>query len=105
MGAVFAVPYARAPGWPGPLADLRTAGFQVLALTPAPDARRLDEIAPDRADRVAVVLGTEGAGLSAAAAELADLKVRIPMAAGIDSLNVAAAAAVAFWELGGRPVD
>ena len=74
-------------------------------MTPAPDARALDEIERDHAGRLAVVLGTEGAGLSEQAASLADVRVRIPMAAGIDSLNVAAAAAVAFWELVSGPTE
>jgi tRNA G18 (ribose-2'-O)-methylase SpoU len=102
MGAVFGVPYARAPHWPAALADLRTAGFRVLALTPAPDARALNDIHADPDQALAVVLGTEGAGLSARAAALSDDRIRIPMMAGIDSLNVAAAAAVAFWVLGRR---
>lgn len=102
MGAVFGVPYARAPRWPAALPDLRDAGFRLLALTPAPDAVALDQIEYDAAGRVAVVLGTEGAGLSAGATALTDVRVRIPMMAGIDSLNVASAAAVAFWELGER---
>jgi tRNA G18 (ribose-2'-O)-methylase SpoU len=100
MGAVFTVPYAKAREWPQALEHLQSQGFQVLALTPADDAVPLDKLAIDPARAVAVVLGTEGAGLSAAAAAAADLRVRIPMTAGIDSLNVASAAAVAFWELG-----
>jgi tRNA G18 (ribose-2'-O)-methylase SpoU len=102
MGAVFGVPYARAPHWPGALAELQAQGFRVLALTPAPDAIALDQISDDMDTRIAVVLGTEGAGLSDRAAALADERVRIPMMAGIDSLNVASAAAVAFWVLGER---
>ncbi|HEX3824424.1 MAG TPA: RNA methyltransferase [Mycobacteriales bacterium] len=102
MGAVFWVPYARAPRWPGALSELRTAGFRVIALTPSPDAEALDRITVDGPERLAVVLGTEGAGLSERAAALADQRVRIPMMAGIDSLNVGAAAAVAFWALGQR---
>jgi tRNA G18 (ribose-2'-O)-methylase SpoU len=101
MGAVFAVPYTRAPHWPGAIEELKAAGFQVLALTPAPDAAPLDALRFDRS-RLAVVLGTEGAGLSPVAARLADHRLRIPMVAGIDSLNVAAAAAIAFWVLGRR---
>ncbi|HWB67011.1 MAG TPA: RNA methyltransferase [Mycobacteriales bacterium] len=99
MGAVFSLPYARATSRPEWLAELRSAGFTVAALTPAPDAVPLDEVnfAPD--DRVALLLGTEGEGLSQASIAGADLAVRIPMTAGIDSLNVAAAAAVAFWAL------
>jgi tRNA G18 (ribose-2'-O)-methylase SpoU len=102
MGAVFTVPYARAPHWPAALTKLRTAGFRLLALTPAPDAAALDEIRHDPMAALAVVLGTEGAGLSAAAAAIADDRVRIPMMAGIDSLNVASAAAIAFWVFGNR---
>jgi tRNA G18 (ribose-2'-O)-methylase SpoU len=102
MGAVFGVPYARAPRWPGALEQLRAAGFRVIALTPAADAVALDGVAVGAAERIAVVLGTEGAGLSRRAADLADERVRIPMSAGIDSLNVGAAAAVAFWALGRR---
>jgi tRNA G18 (ribose-2'-O)-methylase SpoU len=102
MGAVFAVPYARAPRWPAALDDLRAAGFQVFALTPSPDAIPLDTLSYDEGDRVAILLGTEGAGLSDRAASLADERVRIPMMAGIDSLNVASAAAVAFWVVGQR---
>jgi tRNA G18 (ribose-2'-O)-methylase SpoU len=102
MGAVFGVPYARAPRWPGALEQLRAAGFRVIALTPAADAVVLDGVAVGAAERIAVLLGTEGAGLSRRAADLADERVRIPMSAGIDSLNVGAAAAVAFWALGRR---
>jgi len=102
MGAVFGVPYARAPRWPGGLDDIRAAGFRLLALTPAADGVALDSISVGAHERVAVVLGTEGTGLSDRAAAIADERVRIPMMAGIDSLNVASAAAVAFWVLGVR---
>jgi tRNA G18 (ribose-2'-O)-methylase SpoU len=103
MGAVFTIPYARAPRWPHAVTELREAGFRVVAMTPAPDAVPLDRLEAAPGERVAVVLGTEGAGLSDRAAALADERVRIPMMAGIDSLNVASAAAVAFWVLGSRP--
>jgi tRNA G18 (ribose-2'-O)-methylase SpoU len=102
MGAVFGVPYARAPRWPDAIADLQAGGFAVLALTPASDAIALDRLDCDAESPVAVLLGTEGEGLSARAAALADERVRIPMMAGIDSLNVASAAAVAFWVVGER---
>jgi tRNA G18 (ribose-2'-O)-methylase SpoU len=102
MGAVFGVPYARAPRWPAALDDLRASGVHVIALTPAPDAVPLDDLRIDPGGRVAVLLGTEGAGLTERAAARADECVRIPMMAGIDSLNVAAAAAVAFWVVGER---
>jgi tRNA G18 (ribose-2'-O)-methylase SpoU len=99
MGAVFTVPYARASSWPGSLGEMSAAGFTVAALTPAPGSVSLDELAFDEDRRVALVVGTEGAGLSAGAIAAADVAVRIPMAAGIDSLNVATAAGIAFWEL------
>jgi tRNA G18 (ribose-2'-O)-methylase SpoU len=102
MGEVFALPYAHVPDWPHDLADLRSAGFRLLALTPAPEAIRLDAVRADPADRLAVMLGAEGPGLTPAALEAADERVRIPMAADVDSLNIAAAAAVSFWALGHR---
>jgi tRNA G18 (ribose-2'-O)-methylase SpoU len=102
MGEVFAIPYARAPHWPQWLDDLRNDGWRLAALTPAPDATPLDDVALRSEQRVAVLLGTEGPGLSDDAIRRADLRVRIPMAAGVDSLNVAAAAAVTFWTLGHR---
>jgi tRNA G18 (ribose-2'-O)-methylase SpoU len=102
MGAVFAMPYARVDRWPDVLDDLKASGFGVVALTPAADATALDEVAVDAKKRLAVLLGTEGPGLSDEVLGCADMRVRIPMAAGVDSLNVAAAAAVTFWELGRR---
>jgi tRNA G18 (ribose-2'-O)-methylase SpoU len=101
MGQVLAVPFARLAPWPAGLAEVRAAGFELLALTPDPDAEPLDRL-DTRPERAAVLLGTEGAGLSAGALAAADRRLRIPMAGGVDSLNVAAAAAVAFWVLGGR---
>ena len=100
MGAVFVLPYARATSWPAAIDVVRAGGFEVLALTPAADAARLDDLRVSPGERIAVLLGTEGPGLSDAAIERADRAIRIPMAAGIDSLNVASAAAVAFWVLG-----
>jgi tRNA G18 (ribose-2'-O)-methylase SpoU len=99
MGAVFAIPYARMTGWYDGLADLRSAGFRVLALTPDDRATPVGT-AVRAAARVALLLGTEGDGLSARWRQEADEAVRIPMnpaarAAGVDSLNVVAAAAIA----------
>lgn len=102
MGEVLAVPYAYAASWPAGLAAVRAAGFRLLALTPAADATPLDRVVVAADDRVAVLLGAEGPGLSMDAQAASDLRVRIPMAAGVDSLNVAAAAAVACWALGRR---
>lgn len=102
MGEVFAVPYARAEAWPATLDRLRDDGFAVLALTPAEDAVALHEVSYADEDRVAVLLGSEGPGLTRRTLDRADVRVRIPMARGVDSLNIAAAAAVTFWELGRR---
>ncbi len=97
MGTVFQVPWVRLRQWPGDMGALREAGFTVAALALTDDAVGLAELEGDCPDRLALVLGTEGDGLSPAAVAAADLSVRIPMAGGVDSLNVAAAAAVALW--------
>ena len=99
MGEVFAVPYARIDAWPGGLQTVRAAGWTLLALTPAPDAVPIQALSAEHRARPALLLGAEGTGLSAAAMRAADARVVIPMHRGVDSLNVAAAAAVAFWEL------
>ncbi|KAB2971767.1 RNA methyltransferase [Streptomyces sp. SS1-1] len=104
MGAVFSVPYARLEPWPKALETVREAGFSLLALTPDEKAKTLDQAAPHRMDRVALMLGAEGGGLSRQALAAADEWVRIPMSHGVDSLNVGAAAAVAFYAVAtGRP--
>ncbi|MFI9310060.1 TrmH family RNA methyltransferase [Streptomyces triculaminicus] len=104
MGAVFSVPYARLDSWPADLEAVREAGFGLLALTPHEKATSMDEAAPHRLERVALMLGAEGDGLSDRALRAADEWVRIPMAHGVDSLNVGAAAAVAFYAVTtGRP--
>lgn len=97
MGAVFAVPYARLDSWPQGLQTVRAAGFRLLALTPGERATALDEAAPHRLERCALMLGAEGGGLTSRALATADERVRIPMAREVDSLNVGAAAAVAFY--------
>ncbi len=104
MGAVFAVPYARMTDWYGGLAELRAAGFRLLALTPDQSATAIDKVA--MGERVALMLGTEGDGLSSRWLHEADQPVCIPMhpsamAAGVDSLNVVAAAAIACHSLMG----
>jgi tRNA G18 (ribose-2'-O)-methylase SpoU len=103
MGAVFAVPYARLDDWREGLGLLRAAGFRLLALTPAADAVPIGEAlagGPEaQAGRVAMLLGAEGDGLSARWRDQADLSVRIPMSGGVDSLNVASAAAIACYLL------
>ena len=101
MGEVFAVPYARLEPWPAALSTVvREAGFTVLALTPAPDAvpiQELDRGAAARARRWCWAPRARAVRGRRCAA--ADARVVIPMRRGVDSLNVAAAAAVAFWEL------
>jgi tRNA G18 (ribose-2'-O)-methylase SpoU len=96
MGAVFAVPYARLEGWYDAVAELAKEGFTTVALTPAVDAVEIAE-AVRGLDRVALLTGSEGPGLSRRWMETADRRAVIPMAAGIDSLNVAAATAVACY--------
>ena len=100
MGAVFAVPYARLEDWREGLGLLRAAGFRLLALTPAAEAVPIGGALAG--GRVALLLGAEGDGLSARWRDQADLSVRIPMSGGIDSLNVASAAAIACYLLAGR---
>ncbi|MHA7221882.1 TrmH family RNA methyltransferase [Arthrobacter sp. RHLT1-20] len=99
MGAVFQVPWARLDDWPGDLRVLKDLGFTVAALELTDDAVDLDELAVRKPEKLALVLGTEGAGMSAGTLAAVDLTVKIPMRTGVDSLNVAAASAVAFWEL------
>lgn len=99
MGHALLVPYARATDWPVDLVKLKQSGFRLLAMTPHGDARPLAEaMAAVREQRVAVLVGAEGPGLTAAALRRSDLRVRIPMSRGTDSLNVATAAALAFYE-------
>jgi tRNA G18 (ribose-2'-O)-methylase SpoU len=93
MGEVLAVPWARVEPWPAALEVVRRAGYQIEALTPGGPG---PIVARPPAERVAVMLGSEGDGLSAAALAAADRQVAIPMHRGVDSLNVAAASAIAF---------
>lgn len=95
MGTVFRVPWT----WIDRPSDVREAGFKVAALALSDDSVPLDHPALKGEPRLALVLGTEGDGLSRRVIEDADYVVRIPMSRGVDSLNVAAASAVAFWEL------
>lgn len=96
MGEILRLPVLVATGWPQGLIDLQAAGFRVLALTPAPDAVDLDTVAVDGDERVALLLGAEGPGLTEVAQASADVRVRIPITPGVDSLNVGHAAAVAL---------
>ncbi len=107
MGTVFQVPWAYisadAADWPGPgLARLRAMGFRSAAMALRENSLSVDDPRLVNAERLAVVLGTEGTGLADETIAACDHTVRIPMAHGVDSLNVAAASAVAFWVLGRR---
>jgi tRNA G18 (ribose-2'-O)-methylase SpoU len=102
MGHVLQVPFAPLNQWTEDLQRLRSAGFRVAALTPATEAVPLVDADVDHG-RIAWLVGAEGPGLSAEALAAADLAVRIPMAPGVDSLNVATAAAIAF--AGARRVE
>ena len=104
MGTVFQVPWCRlgaeARAWPDEGIDmLHAAGFRCAAMALADGSRSLDDPALAKIDRLALFMGTEGDGLAARTVAGCDLAVRIPMARGVDSLNVAAASAVAFWQL------
>lgn len=103
LGHVLRVPFARVAdgGWPGALDDLRALGFTTVSLTPSPEATPLGQLVIERPPRLALVLGAEGPGLTAAALAATDRQVRIPMAAGVDSLNVATAAAITLSALYG----
>jgi tRNA G18 (ribose-2'-O)-methylase SpoU len=99
MGEVFSIPYARIESWPSGLTALREAGFRVLALTPDSRATSIDDIEVRDGDKLALLLGAEGPGLSKDALQAATSQVRIPMGNGVDSLNVAAATAVACYAI------
>lgn len=104
MGTIFQIPWTRFEGsaadWPkAGLQHLRTLGFKTAALALTENSLDIDDPAPASEERLAVILGTEGDGLMNKTIALCDYTLRIPMAHGVDSLNVAAAAAVAFWQL------
>ncbi len=107
MGTVFQIPWTylsdRAEDWPEKgLASLRAMGFVTAAMALRENALSIDDPGLAACDRLAVLLGTEGDGLADGTIAACDHTVRIPMSHGVDSLNVAAASAVAFWELGKR---
>jgi len=99
MGTVLQVPWTRLPDWPEGAEIVHSAGFHIAALALSDGAVGLDELAANPPERLALLLGTEGDGLSGAAMHAADSVVTIPMTHGVDSLNVASASAVALWAL------
>jgi len=99
MGHALLVPFARSQRWPGDLELLRDNGFRLLAMTPDPRADTLaDAMGALARQKVAVLVGAEGPGLTETTMRASDIRVRIPMSRGTDSLNVATAAACAFYE-------
>ena len=100
MGAVLRVPWIRLEPWPAALDAFRARGFRILALTPRADATPVDDVAlRPGPERLLVLVGAEGDGLTDAALASADERVRIPMASGVDSLNVTVAAGIALARL------
>ncbi|WP_026554800.1 TrmH family RNA methyltransferase [Arthrobacter sp. 35W] len=97
MGTVFQIPWARLEDWPADMELLHAAGFTTAALALTDDSLTIDGLAARKDDKLALILGTEGEGLSDATLQAARCTVKIPMRRGVDSLNVAAASAVAFW--------
>lgn len=107
MGTVFQIPWARIGDRPATMAGqgmalLRKHGFKTAAMALNESAISIDDPALAAEEKLAVILGTEGDGLPAATIDACDYCVMIPMSHGVDSLNVAAASAVAFWQLGKR---
>ena len=107
MGTIFQIPWAyigESPAdWPqAGMNRLRELGFRTAAMALRDDSVRMDDKALMAEEKLAIILGTEGDGLSGSTIADCDYTVRIPMSHGVDSLNVAAASAVAFWQLGKR---
>jgi tRNA G18 (ribose-2'-O)-methylase SpoU len=99
VGTALLLPFAQVTPWPEGLSELKRHGFTLVALTPDLGATPITELRPRSAERAALLLGAEGGGLSAEALQAADLRVRIPMDAAVDSLNVVTAGAIALHEL------
>ena len=97
MGTVFQVPWTRIESWPDDVALLKQAGYVVAGMTLGEGAITLDELVTEDHENLALVFGTEGEGLTAETDAVLDRRVTIPMMNGVDSLNVAAASAVAFY--------
>ncbi len=103
MGAVFGVRWTEIAPWPMALGALRSRGYRVAALTPGPDAIPLADYVSRRPKRAVVLVGAEGTGLTGAALEAADDRVRIPVSSAVDSLNVTVAAGIALHGLSELP--
>lgn len=97
MGEAYSLPYARLEHFPHGLEPVHDHGYRLLALTPDPDAADIGRLRLDGEERVALLFGAEGPGLTPDTLDAADMRVRIPMSGTVDSLNVGSAAAVAFY--------
>jgi tRNA G18 (ribose-2'-O)-methylase SpoU len=95
MAASLFVPFVQAPQWPGAIRDLRVDGFTVVALTPNRTAAPIEEVFPH--SKLALLVGSEGGGLTAGAMQAATIRIRIPTTADVDSLNVTTAASIAMY--------
>jgi tRNA G18 (ribose-2'-O)-methylase SpoU len=104
MGTVLQVPWTRigecAEDWPRDIERLRALGFKTAAMALSDNSVSIDDENLMKEEKLAIVLGTEGDGLKKSTIASCDYTVKIPMSHGVDSLNVAAAGAVAFWQLG-----
>jgi tRNA G18 (ribose-2'-O)-methylase SpoU len=102
MAATLRVPFARLDSWPDGLADVRACGFTLVALTPRVPSHTLDDfVHASRPSRLALLVGTEGAGLSEAAESMADVRVRVPISSAVNSLNLAVATGIVLSRLSG----
>jgi len=103
MGTVFQIPWTIADNWPQPvIAELQNLGFKTAAMALSDNSVSIDDPQLMAEEKLAIILGTEGDGLAQSTIADCDYTVKIPMTHGVDSLNVAAASAVAFWQLGKR---
>jgi tRNA G18 (ribose-2'-O)-methylase SpoU len=100
MAATLRVPFVRSSDFAAALEAFRSAGFRLVALTPATGTQSIDELAGEKCDRLVLMVGSEGSGLTTATMNLADVRVRIPIDPRADSLNVVVAAAIALHSLG-----
>ncbi len=103
MGTVFQIPWTAADNWPQPVMEkLKNLGFKTAAMALSDNSVSIDDEQLMSEEKLAIILGTEGDGLAESTIADCDYTVKIPMTHGVDSLNVAAASAVAFWQLGKR---
>jgi len=103
MGTVFDLPWVRLESWPGDMAKLKDHGYELLAMELTVDAMALNEVQINPGQKIAMILGNEGRGVTQEALDAVDRTVIIPMHREVDSLNVGAASAIAFWHLCSAP--